>query len=195
MSEYLSGRFCDEQIQQGAGWYTCFLGILFLMKNMEIFDPIWRVFNLGALLSRFWPALFLLLPGLLFHYNYFSGNRRNPGVLVPGGILLVLGLVFQFNMLFGGWDITWPLIIFSVAFGLFELYIFGDREKGLLIPVGILGGLSFLFFFSFSLSKLLSFNTGAICHALTADWRRAHRDVQRKEDTGLTRGRIFRIFF
>jgi hypothetical protein len=47
-----------------------------------------------------------------------------------------------------------------VAFGLFELYIFGDREKGLLIPVGILGGLSFLFFFSFSLSKLLSFNTG-----------------------------------
>lgn len=142
------------------GGILVFLGILFLMKNMEIFDPIWRVFNLGALLSRFWPALFLLLPGLLFHYNYFSGNRRNPGVLVPGGILLVLGLVFQFNMLFGGWDITWPLIIFSVAFGLFELYIFGDREKGLLIPVGILGGLSFLFFFSFSLSKLLSFNTG-----------------------------------
>jgi len=135
------------------------LGILFLMKNLGIFEPVWRVINPGALLGRFWPSLFLLLPGLLFHYSFFTGTRKDPGLLVPGGILLVLGLVFQFNMLFGGWDITWPLIIFSVAFGLFELYIFGNREKGLLIPIGILGGLSFLFFFSFSLSRLLNFNT------------------------------------
>ena len=77
----------------------------------------------------------------------------------PGCILLVLGLVFHFNMLFGNWNITCPLYILSVAFGLFELYIFGGREKGLLIPVGILGGLSFLFFFSFSLNRLLRFNT------------------------------------
>ncbi|HOQ07430.1 MAG TPA: hypothetical protein PLP87_06430 [Clostridiales bacterium] len=135
------------------------LGILFLMKNLGIFEPVWGVINPGALLGRFWPSLFLLLPGLLFHYSFFTGTRKDPGLLVPGGILLVLGLVFQFNMLFGGWDITWPLIIFSVAFGLFELYIFGNREKGLLIPIGILGGLSFLFFFSFSLSRLLNFNT------------------------------------
>ncbi|NMA34819.1 MAG: hypothetical protein GX940_09785 [Clostridiaceae bacterium] len=134
-------------------------GILFLMKNFAIFDPVMKLFNIGYIFSRFWPAMFLLLPGLIFHYGYFSGGRRSPGLLVPGGILLVLGLVFQFNMLFGGWDITWPLIIFSVAFGLFELYIFGNRERGLLIPIGILGGLSFLFFFSFSLSRLLSFNT------------------------------------
>lgn len=135
------------------------LGILFLIRNVDIFEPVWRIINPGALLAKFWPSLFLLLPGALFHYGYFSGSRRNPGLLVPGGILLVLGLVFQFNMLFGGWDITWPLIIFSVAFGLFELYIFGNREKGLLIPIGILSGLSFLFFFSFSLSRLLNFNT------------------------------------
>ena len=135
------------------------LGILFLMKNLDIFAPIWQFFNIGTILSKFWPSLFLLLPGLLFHYGYFSGDRRNAGLLVPGGILLVLGLVFQFNMLFGNWNITWPLYILSVAFGLFELYIFGGREKGLLIPVGILGGLSFLFFFSFSLNRLLRFNT------------------------------------
>ncbi len=141
------------------GGILIILGILFLMRNFSIFDPLWRILDLGYILSRFWPSLFLIVPGLLFHSSYFSGNRGNPGVLVPGGILLVLGIVFQINMLFGGWHITWPLIIFSVAFGLFELYIFGNREKGLLIPIGILSGLSFIFFFSFSLNMLLSFNT------------------------------------
>lgn len=141
------------------GGILIILGVLFLMRNFSIFDPLWRILNIGYLMSRFWPALFLILPGLLFHSSYFSGNRRNPGVLVPGGILLVIGIVFQINMLFGGWHITWPIIIFSVAFGLFELYIFGNREKGLLIPIGILGGLSLIFFLSFSLNRILSFNT------------------------------------
>lgn len=138
-------------------------GLLLLLKNLRVFSSLWEVLDIGHIIgyvmSKFWPSLFLLLPGILFHACYFSGSRRNPGILVPGGILLVLGLVFQINMIFGGWDITWPLIIFSVVFGLLELYIFGGREKGLLIPIGILGGLSFIFFFSFSLSKILSFNT------------------------------------
>ena len=47
------------------------LGILFLMKNLDIFAPIWQFFNIGTILSKFWPSLFLLLPGLLFHYGYF----------------------------------------------------------------------------------------------------------------------------
>jgi len=135
------------------------LGVLFLLKNLDIIEPFWSYFDIGTLVARFWPSLFLLLPGLLFHINFFSGKRRDPGVLVPGGILLVLGIAFQINMLFGGWDIMWPLYIFSVAFGLFELYTFGTRDKGLLIPIGILGGLSVIFFISFSASKFLSFNT------------------------------------
>jgi hypothetical protein len=135
------------------------LGALFLLKNFNIMNPFFQLFTLGNLFGKFWPSLFLLIPGLLFHYGYFSGRRKDPGLLVPGGILLVLGVVFQFNMLFGGWDITWPAYIFSVAFGLFELYTFGNREKGLLVPVGILTGLSVIFFFSFSLKELLSFST------------------------------------
>ena len=135
------------------------LGVLFLLNSLNIIEPIWRYFNIGSIISLFWPALFLLLPGLLFHLGYFSGKRRDPGVLVPGGILLVLGAAFQINMLFGGWDIMWPVYIFSVAFGLFELYAFGTRERGLLIPIGIIGGLSVLFFISFSANRLLSFNT------------------------------------
>lgn len=133
-------------------------GILFLLKNFTIFDPLWHVFNFGFIISRFWPTLFVILPGVLFHTSFISGNKRKPGLLVPGGILLVMGLAFQINMLFGGWQIMWPVYIFSVAFGLFELYMFGSRERGLLIPIGILTGLSVLFFLSFSLNRLLHFN-------------------------------------
>lgn len=135
------------------------LGAIFLLKNFNIMNPFFQLFSLGNLFGKFWPSLFLIIPGLLFHYGYFSGRRKDPGLLVPGGILLVLGIVFQINMLFGGWEITWPAYIFAVAFGLFELYAFGNREKGLLVPVGILGGLSFIFFFSFSLKEIFNNST------------------------------------
>jgi hypothetical protein len=141
------------------GGILIILGVLFLLDNLNIIDPIAGYFNIGFIIGKFWATLFLIIPGLMFHLGFFSGNRRNPGLLVPGGILLVLGVVFQINMLFGGWSILWPLYIFSVAFGLFELYVFGSRDKGLLIPVGILSGISAIFFFSFSLSSLLSFST------------------------------------
>lgn len=132
------------------------IGVLFLLGNMNIIDI--GFLSFGYIISRFWPTLFLILPGVFFHMGFFGGRNRNPGLLVPGGIFLVLGVTFQINMLLGGWDILWPLYIFSVAFGLFELYIFGNREKGLLIPVGILTGLSLIFFMAFSLNGLLGFN-------------------------------------
>lgn len=136
------------------GGIIVIIGILFLLKNFHIlaFDPFW-------ILSRFWAAIFIMLPGFMFHSRFFSGNRRNPGLLVPGGILLVTGTALQIGSLFGGWNIIWPAFIFSVAVGLFELYYFGNRERGLLIPAGILTGLSALFFMSFSLGQLIRFST------------------------------------
>jgi len=130
------------------------IGILFLLKNFHILT-----FDLGWILSKFSPAIFLILPGIMFHSSFFAGNRRNPGVLVPGGILLVVGITVQLSILFGIGNIIWPGYIFSVAFGLFELYYFGNRERGLLIPIGILTGLSALFFMSFSLGQLIRFST------------------------------------
>ncbi len=95
-----------------------------------------------------WP-LFLLLPGIAFHGAFFAGSRHNAGLLVPGGILTVYGLLFSV-MTISGWQLMetfWPIFILGVAFGLFELYIFGPRETGLLIPVGILSLVGFAFLF------------------------------------------------
>lgn len=136
------------------------IGAIFLLDNLNIIDPVFEALNFWRLVGLFWPSLFLLLPAFFFHFGFFKGRGRDPGLLVPGGILLILGIAFQINMLFGGWEITWPFYIFSVAFGLFELYYFGNREKGLLIPIFILGGLSFVFFAAFSMKELLGFDTG-----------------------------------
>lgn len=129
-------------------------GILLLLKTMGYVDSYFELLKVWL----YWPAMFLAIPGLIFHYAFFNGRRNNPGLLVPGGILLVLGIVFQINMLIGAWDILWPGYILSVAVGLFELYIFGAREKGLLIPVGILGGLSLIFFTKFSLRQIIPYD-------------------------------------
>ncbi len=47
-----------------------------------------------------------------------------------------------------GWHLMgdlWPTYPLGVAIGLFQLYLFGGRDKGLLIPVGILGAVSLFF--------------------------------------------------
>ena len=132
------------------------IGVLFFLKTMGVVDSYFELFKIWL----YWPAVFLIIPGLIFHYAFFNGQRNNPGLLVPGGILLVLGIVFQANMLIGAWSVLWPGYIFAVAVGLFELYIFGPREKGLLIPVGILGGLSLIFFTKISLKQIIPYDIG-----------------------------------
>lgn len=89
-------------------------------------------------ISKLWP-LFVLVPGLVFELSYFADNR-NAGLLVPGGILTTIGLLFLFET-YTGWRYsayTWPVYVLAVAIGLFQLYWFGGKQKGLLIPVGIL---------------------------------------------------------
>lgn len=122
------------------------IGIAFLLNSTLRFN-ILKIFDIGYVFSTFWATLFIILPGLAFHSIYFSGKTKSAGVLVPGGILLGVGIVCQISHLFGIWHLLWPGFILSVSFGLFELYAYGGKKKGLLIPVFILGGLSFIFFF------------------------------------------------
>jgi len=133
------------------------IGILFLLKNMNILNYNVDIFSLGFLFSHFWALIFLMIPGIIFHLGFFSSERRNAGLLVPGGILLFVGATCQISTLFGLWNITWPGFIMAVAFGLFELYLFGGRKKGLLIPVCILGGISLIFFVPLTLGWIFDF--------------------------------------
>ncbi len=109
------------------------LGALFLLSNLGYLYFSW---------NYVWP-LALLIPGIYMHFAFFTGIDKNPGILVPGGILTTYGALFYANVFFG-WHIMselWPLFLIGIAVGLFELYLFGNHDKGLLIPVGILGGI------------------------------------------------------
>lgn len=128
------------------GYILIFIGILFILKlfNIVKFEiSFWSI--IGTIFACFWP-LVLIFPGLMIHYKYFRGDTSDSGILIPGGIFLGVGLTCQVGMLFGIWHIVWPGFILSVAIGLFEFYFFGGKNKGILIPVGILSFLSILFF-------------------------------------------------
>lgn len=124
------------------GLIVILIGVLFLLMNFDLvnidFDYLW--------------PLFILIPGLIFEISYFI-NRKNPGLLVPGGILITISLLFFANI-FMGWHLMedlWPVFPLGVAIGLFQLYLFGGRDKGVLTSASIVGGfsiiaLSFTFF-------------------------------------------------
>ncbi|HPC99738.1 MAG TPA: DUF5668 domain-containing protein [Acetivibrio sp.] len=113
-------------------WGLVFIFIGGLLLCDSIFDV--NIFSI----SRLWPMIILVL-GLIFEFSYFVG-KKSPGLLVPGGILTVTGFLFLFES-FTGWyfsKYTWPIYIISVAFGLFQLYLFSGKPKGLLIPISVL---------------------------------------------------------
>ncbi|MGM0641219.1 MAG: hypothetical protein ACQESN_07360 [Thermotogota bacterium] len=108
---------------------------------------IFGVFDDRNIWEYIWP-LFILVPGLSMELDFFTKrNSKDAGELVPGGILLVIGTFFYFNIFtnFKYMDLLWPIFILAPAFGLFQLYYFGKREKGLLVPVGILSVLGLIF--------------------------------------------------
>ena len=130
------------------GFLLLFIGVLLILANFGVIEIIW---------DNLWP-LFLLIPGIVFELSYFiyrkdDGNRGGiedfPGssLLVLGGILITYGLLFSVNVIYG-WHLMkdlWPIFLLGVAVGLLQAYLFGGREKYLLIPVGILGAISLFF--------------------------------------------------
>ncbi len=118
------------------GFLLLCIGVILILSNFGVIEIIW---------DNLWP-LFLLIPGILFELSYFI-YRKDAGLLVPGGILITYGLLFLVNVSCGWYlmEDLWPIFPLGVAIGLFQLYFFGGREKGLLIPVGILGAISLFF--------------------------------------------------
>jgi len=114
-----------------------FLGIVLVI--IGVFGVLNRGFNINIIsILNFWPLLVLMI-GIGCEYGYFS-RRKSPELLVPGGILTTIGLLFIFELM-TNWrfsEYTWGIYTLAVAIGLLQLYIFGGKEKGLLIPVVIL---------------------------------------------------------
>lgn len=131
------------------------IGPILILLGLYLFFFRKEAISTGSLFGNFWPTLFIIPLGLLFHWLYFSlTERRAIGLLIPGGVLFTVGLVCQLATLFDSWQYLWPGFILAPAVGLFEFYWFGNRNKWLLIPINILGALSLLFFAVFSLGSL-----------------------------------------
>lgn len=120
------------------------LGVLFLIANFS-----------DVHLETLWP-IFVLTPGVAFIIMFFR-DRKNYGILMPGTILTIIGLLF-FACTFYGWDQMerlWPLFIMAPGIGFIMMYLFGKREGGLLIPAGILIGLGLIFLLDVNRSEHL----------------------------------------
>ncbi len=137
-----------KKINYIVGLSLLFIGVLIILANFGVIEIVW---------DNLWP-LFFLIPGILFELSYFiyrkdDGNRGGIGdfpgssLLVLGGIFITYGLLFCVNVIYG-WHLMeylWPIFLLGVVIGLLHAYLFGGREKYLLIPVGILGAISLFF--------------------------------------------------
>jgi len=134
---------------------SVYLGTAMILAGCLLFSNEFFSFNFFSL-EYFWPV-FVLIPGLIFEASFFMSGR-NPGLLVPGGILTTIGMLFFFETI-TDWsfaEYTWPVYILAVAVGLAQLYIFGIREKGLLISVFILTLVAVVSFSMTVLSGIIS---------------------------------------
>lgn len=126
------------------------IGVLTLLTNILHLDY--------AIMDNLW-FLFILAPGLYFEVNYFQ-TKQNPGQLVPGGILSGIGLISLFEIL-TQWqysDFTSPLYLLAVALGIYQLYYFDAKDRGLLIPVTILCLIALFLYLNLFISYLLLFS-------------------------------------
>ena len=129
------------------------MGIVFLaIGAVLLFFAEQGALEPGSLIAYTWPSLFVIPLGVMFHWMYFTQlGGRGAGVLIPGGIFLTVGVICQIGMLTDGWSWLWPGFVLAPAVGLFEFYWFGNRNKWLLLPIGILTVLSGIFFTVFSI--------------------------------------------
>ncbi|MFD2673368.1 hypothetical protein [Marinicrinis sediminis] len=130
-------------------------GVLLMLAGIFLFFNDGTDYGVGSIFAYFWPSMFVLPLSILFHWIYFSyGGKEQAGLLIPAGTLFIVAIVSQMAMLFDGWSYLWPGFILAPAVGLLEFYWFGGRNKWLLIPINILGGISLLFFVVFSIGQL-----------------------------------------
>ena len=125
------------------GIFLIFLGSM-LVTN-EIYD-----INVLSF-SNFWPLL-ILIPGILLEVSFFV-VKKEPAILVLGGVLTTTGLLFIFETT-TNWqhsNETWPVYGLALAIGLFQYYLFSKKNRKLLLFISIL---AFISIFSFAVNFL-----------------------------------------
>ena len=81
-----------------------------------IIGVVFLLINLGSLLTTYWWTLIVLAiagVGLFYSWNSWkkAGSFTSPNVAVPGGISLILLVVFVIAFIMVGWRLIWPALI------------------------------------------------------------------------------------
>lgn len=113
-----------KSVEKIIGLIFITIGVLFTFTNMGL---------INIQMDFLWP-IFILVPGLIFEYSYFS-TKRAPGLLFPGAILTSLGLIFFFHTLtrFMFIEYLWPLFILPTGLAFLQFYFYGYQQKVFLI--------------------------------------------------------------
>ena len=111
-----------------------------------------QIYDINFLkLSNFWP-LFILIPGVLLEVSFFI-FKKEPSVLVLGGIFTTTGLLFIFETS-TKWKYsteTWPIYSLGLAIGLFQYYLFSRKNNTFLFIIFLI---AFISVFSFAINFL-----------------------------------------
>ena len=135
-----------------AGILLIAFGGLFFVAQMA--GGLFRALGLTVGWGQLWPMT-IVLTGLAFWLAilvWWDRRAQLAGLAVPGTIVLVNGLLLQYQSLSGHWDswaYLWTLEPISVGLGLLMLYALGQRARGLLIAASILGGIGIAFLLVF----------------------------------------------
>jgi hypothetical protein len=64
------------------GRKNVFFGTVFIIIGILFFAVNMNLISIGYIFSRYWPLLFVIVPGLLMHLAFFFRDHR-AGILVP----------------------------------------------------------------------------------------------------------------
>ncbi len=144
----------DRQNRGGlvTGIILILFGALFLLFNVA--DRAFEALDIGFRMWRLWPMVVVLI-GLAFYSPIFIWWKERQNVIgfaMPGTIFLVNGLLLLYQIVSGDWDswaYAWAFEPIAVGLGLLMMYVLGNREQGVLIAAGIVGGIGLLFLIIF----------------------------------------------
>lgn len=121
-------------LKSGIVWGVLLIlaGILFLLNALNVIQ-----------ISDYLWAILFLFAGIVF-LTVFIENRKNWWAIIPGFVLIGVGLVALFNLLMPEFpdSIGGGIILGSLSLAFILIYLFNRESWWTIIPAGVLGTLS-----------------------------------------------------